>query len=139
VRVKDFIRRLFDKRGDLSVLPGQLADPGRREHPLVELQKVDLEGRDLLSGFQVPEGAAERLAQKIATPEFWVQLHFRNSGARSPAQRLPKLSLNFDVVGHQRVGHKAHGPNEKVNSPQEKDGKKGSKRKNKRQKPTARQ
>lgn len=137
MRLRDFIRELFDKFADPGVLRGQLTGRGGKERRWLELQRFDLGGRTLLSGFQAPEGAAERLAQKVAGPEFWVQTLARNDKVKPPARRHAKLSLKFDVVGHERVEPKAPDPHEKVISPLEKAGKNMPKHKERRRKPKA--
>jgi len=131
VSLKDFLRQLLDKHGDPNVLRGQRGDLGGRERELLKLQEVDVGGRTLLSGFEAPEGAAERLAQTIAAPDFWVQMLAQNDRVKSSARRPAKLSLNFEVVGHERTEPTARATNEKGKAPREKSRKTKPKRKRK--------
>jgi hypothetical protein len=137
VRLKDFLRKLFENREDPNLLREQLEGVGGREREWLELQKMDLNGRNLLTDFEAPEGAAERLAQTVAAPEFWGQMLAQNDKPRSPARRQSKLALNFEVVGHELVGPKEQRPTKNVISPGQTDSKNKPKRKKQRRKPEA--
>jgi hypothetical protein len=130
VRFTDFIRELFDKRGDPDVLRGRLESLGRGKQDWLKMHEVDIEGRSLLSDFEAPEGAAERLAQTVAAPDFW--FHALDQEERSERPRLTKLSLSFDVVGHERTERKSRPAKKKAASPPNKRRKRKSKSKKKR-------
>lgn len=104
---EDLMRAYFERRISAEDVRKQLANNRNREfRKLLKMRGVDVHGRATLSSLQPPEGAAERLAQRVASPEMWAELLERSRNVSSPAWRLDTLSPAFDVIGHERDMHR---------------------------------
>lgn len=72
----------------------------RSAQELVSLIQFDEFGRNLLSGLAPPEGAAERLSQRIISADTWMDQATQAREASPSRKWLGKLTPAFDVAGH---------------------------------------
>jgi hypothetical protein len=108
MNAKDLMREYLGGRLSAEELRNQLRGSSTSEaKEVLRLVQLDETGRKLLADFEPPAGAAERLGQKFAAAESWMEAAEQAREARPARKWLGRLSPAFDVAGHGLTDEKA--------------------------------
>jgi hypothetical protein len=101
MRPQELLREYFNLRLSSEEVRAQLAEDKSREARMaMEILNVERDCQQALKDFGPPEGAPERLAEKVVGPESWVRMRSQEPGKLHWRGPLFNLMPACDVVGH---------------------------------------